>query len=235
MDGVAATQGTLVTGAALRTAIVRAAKRSFDVVAAGILLLLILPVLALLAVLVRIDSPGPSFHRCERVGFRGARLRMLKFRKMHAGAAGAPLTKAGDARLTRLGRWLAISKLDELPQLWHVLTGAMSFVGPRPESAGFVDRHGEAYRARILTVRPGVFGLSQLAFASESRVLDPEDPVSHYVERLLPQKVALDVLYAERPSLRFDAQILFWSFVAVVLRRPVAVNRRSGAMRLRRR
>jgi lipopolysaccharide/colanic/teichoic acid biosynthesis glycosyltransferase len=216
-------------------ALVRAVRRLRDIVVAAVLLVLLLPLLAAIAVLVRLDSPGPVLYRCERVGYRGRPLRMLKFRKMYDGATGAPLTKAGDERFTRVGRLLAASKLDELPQLWHVLTGEMSLVGPRPESAGFVARHAAAYHERILTVRPGIFGLSQLAFAKESGVLDPSDPVGHYVRRILPQKVALDSLYAERAGLWLDARILFWSFVAVVLRRAVAVDRRTAALGLRRR
>ena len=210
-------------------------KRGIDVAGAAVTLGVLSPVLIAVAGLVRLDSPGPAFFRCERVGYRGSRLRMLKYRKMVDGAAGAPLTSSGDARFTRVGSRLAKLKLDELPQLWHVLTGAMSLVGPRPESAEFVERHAAAYGRHITSVRPGVFGLSQLAFARESEVLDRDDPVGDYVERILPQKVALDVLYVQRRSLSLDARILFWSFVTVVLRRPVAVDRESGAMRLRRR
>ena len=210
-------------------------KRGIDIAGALVTLTVLSPVLLGTALLVRLDSPGPAFFRCDRVGYRGRRLRMLKYRKMVDGAAGAPLTSSGDARFTRVGALLAKLKLDELPQLWHVLTGAMSLVGPRPESAEFVERHPAAYGGHITTVRPGVFGLSQLAFAREGEVLDRDDPVAHYVDRILPQKVALDVLYVQRRSLALDARILFWSFVTVVLRRPVAVHRESGAMRLRRR
>ena len=124
---------------------------------------------------------------------------MLKFRKMHPGATGAPLTAAQDERFTRVGRLLSKTKLDELPQLWHVLRGEMSLIGPRPEDPTFVALHADEYED-ILAVRPGISGLSQLAFADERRILSREDPMSHYVERLLPQKCAIDRLYASQAA-----------------------------------
>jgi lipopolysaccharide/colanic/teichoic acid biosynthesis glycosyltransferase len=211
------------------------AKRGFDVAVAGVLLVLLAPVLAALALLVVLDSPGPAFYRCERVGYRGRPLRMLKFRKMVFDAAGGPLTKADDDRFTRLGRWLARYKLDELPQLWHVVRGEMSLVGPRPECAEFVRAYAADYHGAILRTRPGIFGYSQLAFADESAILDRLDPIGHYVARILPQKVRLDVMYASAPGLARDLRVLLWSAVAVLLRRPVAVARQSGSLTLRRR
>src|SRR4051794_41099047 len=113
-------------------------KRAMDVIVAALALVVLAVPLLVIALLVVIDSPGPVFYRAERVGHRGRRLRMLKFRKMRADAAGGALPLAEDDRLTRLGKWLARTKLDELPQLWHVLRGEMSLVGPRPESPSFV-------------------------------------------------------------------------------------------------
>jgi len=221
--------------AAGRRVVVRSGKRALDLVVSGLTLLVLLPVLLALAALVRLESPGPSFIRCSRVGYRGRPLRMLKFRKMVCDAAGAPLTTADDDRFTRLGRWLTKYKLDELPQLWHVLKGEMSLVGPRPESPDFVKRYAADYHDRILTVRPGIIGLSQIAFAEENRVLDADDPVGHYVRRILPQKVNLDCIYATRLSLGLDARIIFWATVTVLLRRRVAVHRETVMMTLRRR
>jgi lipopolysaccharide/colanic/teichoic acid biosynthesis glycosyltransferase len=221
--------------AALRAAILRAGERGLDIALSAILLLLLAPVMAVVAVLVRLDSPGPALFRCERLGHRGRRLDVLKFRKMVSGAKGAPLTTAQDERFTRLGGWLAKYKFDELPQIWQVLKGEMSLVGPRPESLDFVERYSDDYHDHILTVRPGIFGLSQLAFACENRILDPDDPIGHYVARILPQKVALDRMYAAKHSPWLNLRILFWSCVTVVLRRPVAVNRHSAAMKIRRR
>jgi lipopolysaccharide/colanic/teichoic acid biosynthesis glycosyltransferase len=227
-------QGGASTGA-LRLTVDAAAKRVLDVLVSGVLLLALLPVLVAIAVLVRLDSPGPSFFRCDRVGYRGRPLRMLKFRKMLDDASGTPLTVSDDERFTRLGRWLTKYKLDELPQLWHVLRGEMSLVGPRPEGEDFVQRYPHEYYDHILTVRPGIVGLSQLAFAAENRILDPQDPVAQYVDQILPQKVSLDRMYAARRTLWLDARISVWAVATVVLRLPVAVNRQSAEMNLRRR
>jgi lipopolysaccharide/colanic/teichoic acid biosynthesis glycosyltransferase len=209
-------------------------KRTLDVVVAALALVLLLPLIALLALMIVLDSPGPVFYRAERVGFHGRRLRMLKLRKMRADAGGAALTVAGDERLTGLGAWLLRTKLDELPQLWHVLRGEMSIVGPRPESPGYVSRFQSEYDV-ILAVRPGLTGYTQLAFAREGSILDPQDPDGHYVTTLLPQKVALDRLYAARPSTRRDLSIIGATVATLILRQPVAVHRSTGALTRRRR
>ena len=159
---------------------------------------------------------------------------MRKFRKRRPGAGGLALTVAEDERLTRIGGWLVRTKLDELPQLWHVLRGEMSLVGPRPESPGFVARYPSDYDV-ILRVRPGLTGYTQLAFAREGAILDPRDPQGHYLDALLPQKVGLDRLYASRMSTRRDLKILGATFVTVVLRQPVAVDRGTATLTLRRR
>jgi len=210
------------------------AKRGIDLTVAAVALLVLAPLFALIALLVVLDSPGPVLYRAERVGFRGRPLHMLKFRKMRPGATGLALTVAEDERLTRLGAWLVRTKLDELPQLWHVLRGEMSLVGPRPESPGFVARYRSDYEV-ILRVRPGLTGYSQLAFTREGAILDPVDPQGHYLDALLPQKVGLDRLYAERMSTRRDLSILVATFVTLVLRQPVAVDRQTAALSLRRR
>jgi lipopolysaccharide/colanic/teichoic acid biosynthesis glycosyltransferase len=220
----------LRAGHALRAAL----KRTIDVVVALVGLVVLLPLLLLIAGMVVLDSPGPVFYRAERVGFRGRPLRMLKFRKMHADARGVALTVAGDKRLTRVGALLVRTKLDELPQLWHVLRGEMSLVGPRPESPSHVARFPLEYEV-ILGVRPGLTGYTQIAFAREGSILDTDDPQAHYVNVLLPQKVALDHLYATCRSTRRDLRILGATIVTLVLRRPIAVQRTTGALTLRRR
>ncbi len=210
-----------------------AAKRLVDVVAAVGLLLICLPLIAVVACLIKLDSPGPVFYRCRRVGRRDE-FDMLKFRKMRDDAVGPALTVRADRRFTRVGRFLARSKLDELPQLWNVVRGQMSMVGPRPEDARFVKTRAAEYQ-RILSVRPGVTGLCQLAFAKESDILDQADPEADYLKRIFPQKIAIDTLYATRRTLWMDARILLWTAVAVMLRRDVAVHRATGGTSLRRR
>jgi lipopolysaccharide/colanic/teichoic acid biosynthesis glycosyltransferase len=217
--------GELLSGAAIRIV---------DMVVAAFLLLVLLPLMVLTAIAVRVDSRGPAFFRCQRVGYRGRELRMLKFRKMCAGARGAPLTIEKDCRLTRIGGLLTRLRIDEIPQLIQVLRGSMSLVGPRPEAPEFVALHPREY-AEILSVRPGITGLSQIAFCDERRILDSHNPVEHYVSQILPQKVTLDRLYADRRSLALNLRILSWTAVAMLTRCEVAVHRDTGKMNLRKR
>jgi lipopolysaccharide/colanic/teichoic acid biosynthesis glycosyltransferase len=210
----------------------RAAIRVMDIVVGLGLVVVLSPVILLTLIVIKIDSRGPGFYRANRVGYEGSELRMLKFRKMGRDATGPKLTSGDDARLTRVGVWLTRLKLDEIPQLWHVLKGEMSLVGPRPEDPEFVEMMRAEYRT-ILRVKPGVTGYSQIAFAEESNILDPEDPLSHYIVRLFPQKLALDKMYASERSLTLNLRILFWTAAAVVMRRAVAVHRDTGKMNLR--
>jgi lipopolysaccharide/colanic/teichoic acid biosynthesis glycosyltransferase len=211
-----------------------ALKRAVDLTAATLLIALLLPLFLVVAVAIVVDSRGAVLYRCRRVGQHGRELSMLKFRKMSQDAHGRRLTVAADRRLTRVGKVLARTKLDELPQLWQVVTGEMSLVGPRPEDPYFVSLHERAYR-QILTVRPGMTGLTQLAFVDEASILGPGDPQAAYLERLLPQKLALDRLYVDTRSVGVDARVLWWTFLAVVCRRPVAVHRADGRLSRRRR
>jgi lipopolysaccharide/colanic/teichoic acid biosynthesis glycosyltransferase len=208
-------------------------KRLLDLVAASALLLVLCPLILLVALAIKVDSPGPAFYRCRRIGFRGREFGMLKFRKMVEDAAGGALTAPEDDRFTRLGSVLARTKLDEIPQLWNVLKGEMSLVGPRPEDPGFVQLRADDYR-HILEVKPGITGLSQLAFARESEILDPNDRHGHYVTRLLPVKARIDRLYAQRRSLWMDAKILVWTAAAVLLGLEFAVHRETGRLTRRR-
>jgi len=220
--------------AAVAQAVDRGGKRAFDAAVAGTLLVLAAPVIALIALAVKLEDGGPVLFRCARFGELGRDLPMLKFRKMRRDADGPPLTSADDDRFTRVGRFLARSKLDELPQLWNVLRGEMSLVGPRPEDPWFVAMHPDDF-AEIVGVKPGVTGLCQLAFAKEGEILDPENRLHDYSQRLLPQKIAIDLLYVQRRTFLFDVKILVWTVVAVLLRKAVAVNRQTGELTLRRR
>ena len=209
-------------------------KRLLDVVVVGTALLFLFPLIGVVALAIKLESRGSVFYRCRRVGLGGREFGMLKFRKMRAAATGSPLTAPDDERFTRLGRFLARTKLDEIPQLWNVLTGSMSLVGPRPEDPSFVALRRADYE-RILQVRPGITGLSQLAFARENEILDSEDRVGDYVHRLLPQKVRIDRLYVRRRSILMDLRILGWTAITVFFKREVAVHRSTGCLTLRRR
>ncbi len=235
---VAADRALAADAAASRADLVRAldhaAKRAIDIAAASVVLLLCLPLFVVIAALIKLDSRGPLFYGCRRVGLDGRDLMVLKFRKMRDGARGPALTLDEDDRFTRIGPFLSATKLDELPQLINVLRGDMSLVGPRPEDAGFVELQRESYD-EILRVKPGMTGLTQLAFANEREILDRDDAIGHYVEHLLPQKARIDTLYATQRSLAMDVRILFWTVIAVIMRREIAVNRASGRISLRRR
>jgi lipopolysaccharide/colanic/teichoic acid biosynthesis glycosyltransferase len=217
--------GKLLGGAAIRL---------IDVSVAVVLLVLMLPIVVVVAIAIKLDSPGSVFYRARRAGYAGRDFRMLKFRKMRDGAEGPALTAPEDERFTRVGRMLARTKLDEIPQLLNVLRGQMSLVGPRPEDIYIVERHWEQLEP-VLSVKPGITGLSQLAFARESEILDPNDRAAHYVSRILPQKIGLDTLYASRRSLWLNLRILAWTAIVVLLRRDVAVDRATGKLGLRRR
>jgi lipopolysaccharide/colanic/teichoic acid biosynthesis glycosyltransferase len=212
----------------------RAAIRLLDTSVAFVLLLITLPVVVALAIAIKLDSPGPVFYRCRRAGQAGGEFLMVKFRKMRDDAQGPALTAPEDERFTRVGRALARTKLDELPQLVNVLKGEMSLVGPRPEDPFFVETHKEELEP-VLLVKPGITGFSQLAFAREAEILNPVDRVGHYLERILPQKIGLDTMYAAQRSTRANMRILCWTAVVVLLRRDVAVNRATGRLGLRRR
>ena len=227
--GTAMDEGERMTAAPFLDRVDRGLKRAVDFAFSAILLVLASPLIAVLAVAIRLDSPGPAFYRCRRVGLRGRALHMLKFRKMHDGASGPALSSPDDVRFTRLGSFLARTKLDELPQLWNVLKGEMSLVGPRPEDPAFVELRSDAY-STILEVRPGITGLSQLAFASETEVLDPDDRMGHYVNRILPQKIGMDCLYAQQRTIGMDIKVLWWTLRAVVGGREVAVHRSTGRL-----
>jgi lipopolysaccharide/colanic/teichoic acid biosynthesis glycosyltransferase len=185
------------------------AKRLFDIAVSLLaLLLLALPMLAL-AAWIRLDSPGPVFFRQQRVGRHGVPFAIHKFRTMRADAGGLPLTVGADARITRAGRWLRRTRLDELPQLLDVLAGHMSLVGPRPEVPRYVALYPPALRDRALAVRPGITDPASLEHLDEAALLAAAaDPEREYVERILPRKVAQAAAYAERATLASDVAVM---------------------------
>lgn len=186
-------------------------KRGFDVLASLTGLVLLSPVLAVVALAIKLTSPGPVFFRQERVGRGFRRFEILKFRTMvpDAPKLGGQLTAGEDPRITRVGRLLRKTKLDELPQLINVVKGDMSFVGPRPEVPRYVEIFRDDYR-ELLTVRPGITDLASLKYRDESEVLGrSSDPETTYVEQVLPEKIALGKQYLRRSSLWFDVGLIF--------------------------
>ncbi len=185
-------------------------KRALDVAVSLIALLLLWPLLLALALAVRLDSAGPALFRQERVGLHGRPFRIHKFRTMRAGGAAGPLvTAGGDARITRVGRVLRRHKLDELPQLWDVLRGAMSLVGPRPEVPHFMALYPDEARRVILSVRPGITDPASIAFRDEEALLAAApDPERAYVETVMPLKQRPYLDYVRQRSLAGDLRIL---------------------------
>jgi lipopolysaccharide/colanic/teichoic acid biosynthesis glycosyltransferase len=186
------------------------AKRVFDVCGAALALLLLSPLLLLVALAVKLDSPGPVFFRQQRVGRHGALFNIHKFRSMTAGAEGLPLTVGADARITRAGRFLRRTRLDELPQLIDVLQGSMSLVGPRPEVPRYVAHYPAALRERVLAVRPGITSPAALAFIDEATLLArAADPEREYIDVILPAKLQCAATYAESATLGSDVAVLW--------------------------
>jgi lipopolysaccharide/colanic/teichoic acid biosynthesis glycosyltransferase len=188
------------------------------------LVLLLLPAALLVGVVVSlaivIDSPGPVIYRSRRIGRSGLPFEMLKFRTMVRDADGPLLSAHGDERYTPLGRTLAYSRLDELPQLWNVLRGEMRLVGPRPELEDFVREFPAEYE-RILGVPPGLTGPAQVAYAWEGETLARAQSIDRarlYRDEILPYKVAIDLDYAERHGVRSDLALLARTLLLPALR-----------------
>jgi len=192
-------------------------KRTFDVVAAALALLCLLPLFIVLFIVIRFDSPGSAWFRQQRVG-RGFRpFAIYKFRTMVSDAPrlGGPITIGRDSRVTRIGRFLRRTKIDELPQLLNVLKGEMSIVGPRPEVPEYVYRFERDYDV-ILSVRPGITDLASLEFRDEAAILGSvTDPDDMYVRRILPAKIELGKRYVRMSSLTVDLAIIFKTLAAV--------------------
>jgi lipopolysaccharide/colanic/teichoic acid biosynthesis glycosyltransferase len=184
------------------------AKRLFDVICSGVGLLLLSPLLLVAAVWVKLDSPGPVLFRQTRVGRFGVPFTIHKFRTMRT-SAGAQITVGEDPRITRAGRLLRATKLDELPQLWDVLRGAMSLVGPRPEVPRYVALYPADLREVVLSVRPGITDPASLRFRHESDLLaKAADPEREYVEVVMPTKLRLAADYVRSASLAGDLRLI---------------------------
>jgi lipopolysaccharide/colanic/teichoic acid biosynthesis glycosyltransferase len=203
-------------------------KRAVDLLVSSLVLLLGAPVFGLLGVCVILDSGRPIFFKQLRVGRGGRNFWLWKFRSMRMSSAGPSITVAGDRRVTRIGRILRASKLDELPQFWNVFRGDMSLVGPRPEVSEFVEIFRERYE-RVLTVRPGMTDLASIQYRDEEGILAQSDnPQAEYVRKILPAKLDLAEDYIRRQSFWLDAKILLKTFWAVIPRRSYSNRVKKG-------
>lgn len=192
-------------------------KRLFDLMAAGLGLILLAPLFLVLALWIKLDSPGPVLYRQRRVGRHGIPFDICKFRTMHARPAdGCQLTVGNDPRITRAGQVLRHYKLDELPQLLNVLQGTMSLVGPRPEVPRYVACYPPLARETVLSVAPGITDLAAILYKDESTILgQAADPERAYVETILPIKLAYYQRYVHERSLWGDLCIIVRTLAAI--------------------
>jgi lipopolysaccharide/colanic/teichoic acid biosynthesis glycosyltransferase len=183
-------------------------KRSVDFALAGVLLAVSLPVILLAAVLIKLESSGPVIFCQSRMGRGFRRFTLLKLRTMDAGGDGSPITLGADPRITRVGRWLRRFKLDELPQLWNVLNGDMSLVGPRPVIPELTVEFKPAY-CRLLEVRPGLTDPATIKYCREEQILAlVPDPLEFFKTVVVPDKLGISQAYAREATVWSDLGVL---------------------------
>jgi len=193
-------------------------KRIFDVITAILLGLLLFPVMLIIVLVIKCTSPGPALFRQKRLGLNGEVFLINKFRKFPSdwGSKGPGVTLQFDSRMTRVGRFLERTKLDELPQLWNILVGEMSFVGPRPESLSFAHLFDSSYK-EVLSYKPGIFGPNQTAYRNESAMYpDGEDPVAFYERELFPAKAQNDIDYFKKATFFGDLKWIISGTFALI-------------------
>ncbi len=189
-------------------------KRIFDLLASALGLVLVSPVLLAVALAIKLEDGGPVFYRGTRVGMGGQPFRIFKFRSMVVDAEkrGASSTSQDDPRITRVGAFIRSKKIDELPQLFNVLLGEMSVVGPRPQVSWAVDRYTSDERL-VLSVRPGITDPASLYFYNEGELLKGSlDPDKDYMERIHPEKMRLSLEYVRQRSFSLDLKIILKTF-----------------------
>ena len=207
-------------------------KRVFDAVAAALALCLCWPLIAVGALLVVLTSPGPAFYRARRAGLHGRPFDVLKLRTMRVGTDTPErrITDAGDDRVTPVGRFLRRSKIDELPQLWNVLVGEMSVVGPRPEAVDIVERYYTPRQRRTLELRPGLASPADLRWYPDLTYHDPPPPgvpiQEHYLARHMPAQLEEALRYVDQQSFWLDLRVVAQTAACVLFRSWVRPKRR---------
>lgn len=222
---------------AVRSLYVRRGKRLLDVFAATVALLISAPILLVCAAAIWIESRGPVFYRQRRVGRNGVPFQIVKLRTMrpNADSQGPRLTASGDNRITKVGKILRRTKLDEVPQFFNVLQGSMSLVGPRPELPEFVAEY-TAEERQVLEVKPGITGPASICYIDEERLLaNASDRVKFYIDKVMRDKLQLDLSYCRNVSFPADLRILlgtFTSMFSILGSRASATAERSVGRRL---
>lgn len=182
----------------------------FDLIWTILGLALLWPLLLLIGLIVKLEDRGPIFFRQRRIGWHGQPFNMWKFRTMviDAEGKGASLTIGRDPRITNAGHWLRATKVDELPQLFNVLAGEMSLVGPRPEVKKYVDIYSPDQR-NVLRLRPGITDLASVKYRRESEILaNSQDPERTYVDEIMPEKIRINLEYAAKANVWTDLQVI---------------------------
>lgn len=206
-------------------------RRLLDIVIALAGLILLSPTFVLIALAIKHDSPGPVFYRGRRAGRGGKEFGILKFRTMYENESsrnGAKVTAQDDSRITPIGKWLRETKANELPQLWNVLVGEMSLVGPRPEDPEIVESWSEEDRQILLSVRPGITSPATVIYRDEESLLSSANVMQDYLKDILPTKLRLDTLYVRNRSLTTDLDVIFWTAIALLPKmRKMAIPQQS--------
>jgi len=196
------------------------AKRAFDILASFFGLILLSPFFLFIAFRIKRESPGPIFYGGKRAGRDNDPFQIWKFRTMYEkpeSYQGPTVTAQDDKRITPLGQWLRNTKINELPQLWNVLVGEMSFVGPRPEDWNIVQKDWDAEsRAEILSMRPGITSPASIIYRNEEKMLAGDDFMTRYYQNILPDKMRLDRLYVRHHSMLGDVDIILWTLAALL-------------------
>jgi lipopolysaccharide/colanic/teichoic acid biosynthesis glycosyltransferase len=191
-------------------------KRLFDVCVSAVALIVLAPLLALVAIAVKFTSPGPVLYSSKRIGRDGHPFTLYKFRTMGAGSAAGPsITAAGDQRITPLGRLLRRSKIDEIPQLFNVIKGDMSLVGPRPEVERYVALYTPEQRL-VLAVKPGITSPASIAYRNEESLLSGADWERQYVDHVMPDKLRRELEYLSRRTLWSDIRLILETVRAIL-------------------
>ncbi len=195
-------------------------KRIFDVIFSFIGLILILPILAIIAIVIALDSKGSIFYKQTRVGRNKVNFELLKFRTMVERAGNNSLLTIGDHdnRITKSGYWLRKYKLDELPQLINILKGDMSFVGPRPEVCKYVELYTKIQQ-RVLTVKPGLTDWASIKFINEGQLLaNAENPENYYINYIIPDKISYNLRYIDHHNLWIDVKIILLTIKSIFIK-----------------
>ena len=192
-------------------------KRAFDIIFSLIGLLFLSPLFLILFLIIPLDSKGGVFFRQYRVGKNGKEFKLIKFRSMKKIAEDKlELTVGEDQRITRIGKYIRSYKIDEFPQLWNILKGEMSFVGPRPEVPRYVQLYSDEQRI-VLSVRPGLTDPASLAFMNEAQILaETDNPTEKYIREIMPEKLRMNIDYLEKRSFLTDLRIILKTMTKIL-------------------